>query len=136
MSRFQRITASLVTFSVLTTGIWLPAHGASIDTQAVMEAGSPNMLQLSQAKTLIANTLQRADLQEALRAKGVSREAIDERISALTDAEVMQLAKDIENAPAGQGDIIGALVFVFVLLLVTDILGLTKVFPFTRSIRR
>jgi hypothetical protein len=31
--------------------------------------------------------------------------------------------------------VVGALVLIFVILLVTDILGLTKVFPFTRSKR-
>ena len=33
------------------------------------------------------------------------------------------------------GDVIGVIVFIFVLLLITDILGFTKIFPFTRSIR-
>ena len=32
-------------------------------------------------------------------------------------------------------DVLGAVLFVFIVLLVTDILGLTKVFPFTRSVR-
>ena len=40
----------------------------------------------------------------------------------------------IDSAPAGAG-IVGTLFTVFVILLVTDILGLTKVFPFTRPIR-
>ena len=38
-----------------------------------------------------------------------------------------------DKAPAG--GIIGVILFVFFVLLVTDILGFTKVFPFTRSIR-
>ncbi|WP_367187996.1 PA2779 family protein, partial [Sulfuricurvum sp. RIFOXYD12_FULL_44_77] len=33
------------------------------------------------------------------------------------------------------GSIIGAIVFIFIVLLITDILGLTKVFNFTRSVR-
>jgi hypothetical protein len=44
------------------------------------------------------------------------------------------MANQIDSMPAG-GDVLGVLLFVFVLLLVTDILGLTKVFPFTRSAR-
>jgi hypothetical protein len=31
--------------------------------------------------------------------------------------------------------VIGTIVFIFVVLLITDILGFTKIFPFTRSIR-
>ena len=45
-----------------------------------------------------------------------------------------QVAGRIDQAPAG-GDILGVLFTVFIVLLVTDILGLTKVFPFTRSVR-
>jgi hypothetical protein len=47
---------------------------------------------------------------------------------------VANLAGRVDSMPAG-GDIVGVLLFVFVLQLVTDILGLTKVFPFTRSVR-
>jgi hypothetical protein len=57
------------------------------------------------------------------------------RVAALTDAEAQMLVDQIDTSPAGASDILGALVFIFVLLLVTDILGLTKVFPFTRSAR-
>ena len=45
-----------------------------------------------------------------------------------------QLAGRIDQAPAG-GEVVGTLFTVFLILLVTDIMGLTKVFPFTRSVR-
>lgn len=45
------------------------------------------------------------------------------------------IAGKIDSLPAG-GEFIGALVFVFVLLLVTDILGFTKVYNFTRSVEK
>ena len=56
-----------------------------------------------------------------------------ERVAALTDDEAGRLAEQINSAPAG--GIIGALLLVFFVLLVTDILGLTKVYPFTRPVR-
>ena len=40
----------------------------------------------------------------------------------------------IDQAPVG-GDVVEVLFVVFIILLVTDIMGLTKVFPFTRSTR-
>ncbi|HET7669436.1 MAG TPA: PA2779 family protein, partial [Burkholderiales bacterium] len=49
--------------------------------------------------------------------------------------EVAQLAAQIDSLPAGGDSILGLLVLVFVILLITDILGLTKIFPFTRPIR-
>ena len=41
---------------------------------------------------------------------------------------------DRDALPAG-GDLIGAALIVFLVLLATDIMGYTKVFPFTRSVR-
>ena len=52
----------------------------------------------------------------------------------MSDAELALIAGRIESPPAG-GDFIGVLAFVFVLLLVTDILGYTKVYRFTRRIK-
>jgi hypothetical protein len=65
---------------------------------------------------------------------GVNTSDAQVRVAALTDAEAASLAGQIDSLPAG-GDVVGALVLIFVILLVTDILGLTKVFPFTRSKR-
>ena len=49
-------------------------------------------------------------------------------------AQILRIGVQIDSAPAGAG-IIETAVFVFLVLLVTDILGFTKVFSFTRSIR-
>jgi hypothetical protein len=76
----------------------------------------------------------RADVQTALQAQGVDANAAIERVQAMSDVEVAQLADRVDQAPAGAG-VIGILFTVFLVLLVTDILGLTSVFPFTRSIR-
>jgi hypothetical protein len=56
------------------------------------------------------------------------------RVAALTDEEVHKVAGKLDQIPAG-GDILGVLLTVFIILLITDILGLTKVFPFTHPIR-
>jgi hypothetical protein len=55
----------------------------------------------------------------------------------MSDDEILKISSEIDTLPAGGdlGGIVGAVVFVFVVLLITDILGLTKVFGFTRSVR-
>jgi hypothetical protein len=77
-------------------------------------------------------------VQNQLQAHGVSIEQAKARIAALTDAEAAQLAAQIDSLPAG-GDPLGALIsavlIVFLVLLLTDILGFTKVFPFTKPIK-
>ena len=76
----------------------------------------------------------REDIAKALQAHGVTADMAKARVDAMTDEEAQKLAAHIDNAPAGAG-IVGTLFAVFIILLVTDILGLTKVFPFTRSVR-
>jgi len=82
----------------------------------------------------IAAALDRPEVIDQLEKMGVSPTDAQARVAALTDEEAANLATKINSMPAG-GDVLGALVFIFVLLLVTDILGLTKVYPFTRSRR-
>ena len=110
------------------------AQAAMVSTEAVAAAAQDEASLARRAHVMA--TLNRADVAEALSAKGIDMDAARARVSALSDAEVAQLAEQIDQAPAGASDILGTLVFIFVLLLVTDILGLTKVFPFTRSVRR
>ena len=57
------------------------------------------------------------------------------RVSALTNEEAHQIAGRLDQLPAG-GEVLGVLLTIFIVLLVTDILGFTKVFPFTRPINR
>ena len=68
----------------------------------------------------------------------VDPKTIEDRVAAMTDEEASKFAHEIDTLPAGSdalGSLVGAAVFIFVLLLITDILGLTKVFNFTRSVR-
>jgi hypothetical protein len=57
------------------------------------------------------------------------------RVAALSDAEAAELAARIESLPAGGIGLVGAIVLVFLVLLLTDILGYTKIFPFTRPVK-
>ena len=82
--------------------------------------------------------LARPDVQSQLAARGVSLEQAKARVAALSDAEAAQLAAQIDSLPAGGdfgGALISAVLIVFLVLLLTDILGFTKVFPFTKPIK-
>jgi len=86
----------------------------------------------------LLRVLERADVQQQLQARGITLEQAKARVAALSDAEAAQLAAQIDSLPAGGdgvGALIGALLIVFLVLLLTDILGLTKVFPFTKPIK-
>jgi hypothetical protein len=81
------------------------------------------------------DTVKRTDVAAQLEHYGLSKTEAQQRIAALTDEEVLALNDNIDQLPAGSG-VVGAVVFVFLVLLVTDILGFTKVFPFTKPVSR
>ena len=58
-------------------------------------------------RTLIVQTLQRADVATQLAAAGVDPRAAAERVAMMTDQEVQAMVQDIQNAPAGAIDTAG-----------------------------
>ena len=128
MIHVRKLIASLLIVSLAGLGLPLPAHAGMLGADAALAGGAHERL---------ATLADRADVRAQLEAYGVRPADVKARIAALSDAEAAQLAGQLESLPAG-GDASGLLwiaVFVFLVLLLTDILGLTKIFPFTRSIR-
>jgi len=71
------------------------------------------------------------------RAKGIwIVEEAKARVESLTDQEAAEIAAQIDQMPAGGsalGTLVGAAILVFLVLLVTDILGYTDIFPFIKG---
>ena len=136
MHLFRHTVARVLVASLVFSGMAQAAPLALISTEQA--AAAVQTVAFSEAHTRLLAVLDRADvaaaLGAALQARGVSPEQLQARIHALTDTEATQLLAQIDAAPAG-GDILGLVFTVFIVLLITDILGLTKVFPFTRSVR-
>lgn len=116
----------------LTSATLLPlAQAGVIGAEAVARsAASPE----SPQGRLLA-TLDRAEVTQALTQRGVDPVEARARVTALSDDQAQALLAQVDAAPAGAGGIIETAVFIFLVLLATDILGFTKVFPFTRAIR-
>jgi hypothetical protein len=83
----------------------------------------------------VLNDLDRQDVKDMLVSMGVNPEAAKTRVAQLTEAELAQLHSEIEQLPAGSG-IIGAILVVFIVLVITDMLGATDVFSFVHNINR
>jgi hypothetical protein len=112
-------------------GFTQSVQAAIVSTEQVVTAAAAE-----QNRAKVAAAFERADVQAELQKMGVSTDEARARVAAMSDAEAASVANKIDSLPAGGDGIVGAIVFIFVLLLVTDILGLTKVFPFTRSMHR
>jgi hypothetical protein len=130
MSRkFMRSLCVLVSLAL--GGMSLPmgvAHAAWVGTPAVL---ADQQVQFDRERLLSA--LARGEVQEQLKALGVDPAQAAERVAALTPEEIQALNARMAEMPAGGIDALGAVVFIFLVLLVTDILGFTNIFPFVNS---
>ena len=72
--------------------------------------------------------VERQDVRTALVAKGVSPDEVMQRVNSLNTTELAMLHDKLDQLPAGQGALEVVLV-VFAVLVITDLTGLTDVFP-------
>jgi len=108
-----------------------------VQTGEVLES-VPQHADAADDRRAVEAFLAREDVRAEMRALGVDPQEAEARVAAMSDAEVQQLAGKLQDAQAGEGPLgalIGAAVFVFVVLLITDILCFTDVFPFTKCAR-
>ncbi len=133
MNRYSRWTACLLASCISLTGFVQSAQATLVTTEQV--AASQGVTSPTAQREHVNSVLERADVVAGLQERGVSVEQARARVAALTDDEVAQVSSTLATAPAGAADAIGVILTIFIVLLITDILGFTKIFPFTRSIR-
>jgi hypothetical protein len=130
MKKFIR--AATASVMILTTSTWsVMAVAGPIAPEAVLSSTDSSVLDGQRAQ--VVSWLQRDDVRTQMTRFGVSADQAVDRVAALSDEEVQRLAGKIDATAVGGNGFVGAVVFIFLVLLVTDLLGLTKVFPFTRS---
>jgi len=106
------------------------AFAAMIDTEAVID-----MAREQEVRDCLNQIMAREDIQAVLTSYGINPLEAKARLDTLSDAEIVRLYDQIEELPAGGSDLGTAFIAVgviFILLFITDILGYTDVFSFTR----
>lgn len=93
----------------------------SVPYQSAVAAlvGTESMLDMSrsqQARETLKQFMAREDVRSAIVAQGVAPAEADARLDSLTDAEVIQLADQINQLPAG-GDVLGLAIAVLVIVI-------------------
>lgn len=127
----KRFLSAFLAVSILFTGSIQSVQAAMITTEQV--AGNTFSATGNDDRSRIVAALSREDVQAAMVARGIDPAQAQGRVAAMTDEEASVVASQLDTAPAG--GIIGVIVLIFLVLLLTDILGFTKVYPFTRSVR-
>ena len=108
-------------------------HAQMVGTSAVI-AGQ----QTEDHRVQVADFLAREDVMQIMTQYGVDPIEAQQRVDSLSNEELASLANSIDQLPAGGsavGVIVGAAVLIFLVLLITDLVGLTHVFPFVNHSR-
>jgi hypothetical protein len=127
----RKSVAGLVILAFALTITWVPAHAALVSTGEILKEN-----QGDGDRERLSMLLDRSEVRTTLETWGVSREEARMMVDSLTDQEIAQLAAQLDQMPAGGsalGTLVGAALIVFLVLLITDILGYTDVFPFTEQ---
>lgn len=130
--RFARYVCYFVTMTMFLMSVTVQmVQAAMVRTETV--------LTLSTAKNVRENLdqfLKREDVKAIMMAQGISHIEAKARVDSLSDAEIMKIADKMDQLPAGGstfGVIMGAVVIIFIVLLITDILGYTDIFTFVKK---
>ncbi len=119
-----------VLMAVMTLPMGL-AQAKMVTTDQVIERSAP-----SDDRARVRDFLMREDVQQQLTQLGVDPEEAARRVASLSDEEVQQIAGRLDGLPAGEGGVgvvVGAILIIFLVLLITDLLGLTDVYPFVNK---
>lgn len=124
--RQSRYTALLLVISILFVAIQPTVNAAMVSTSDLVAE------QQSQIdREYLLSSLDREEVQLALVNQGVDLNMAKQRVESMTNAEVQSLNAKMDELPAASG-ILDTVVFILVVLLITDLTGLTDVYPFIR----
>lgn len=107
------------------------ANASIVSTESVLDAS-----QVQGDRERIHAFLAREEVRAQLARWGVRPGEVRARVDGLSDAEVTKLAGQLDELAAGQsviGAVVGGIVLIFLVLLLTDILGWTDIFPFVKK---
>lgn len=127
LRQYQRILCALVAFSFLCLNVNQVAVAAIVTTEQLVTAK-----QIDVKREQVRDWLARDEVRDLLVSRGVNPEQAKARVNSMTDQEVVMVSNKIDELPAG-GDVVGLLLLIFLVLVITDILGVTDVFTFIKK---
>ncbi|TVP75817.1 DUF6627 family protein [Thioalkalivibrio sp.] len=106
-----------------------PLMAGMLDTGSLIHAATAGA-----ERAALVQRLGSPDVRDALTRMGVDPADAETRVARLTDAEISDLNARLDQLPAGAG-VLEVAVIVFLILVVTDVIGLTNIFAFIRPAR-
>lgn len=124
-----RILALLCVIALI-GGSTSPLYASMIGTDVLLDAEVAGV-----ERERLLGFLERDEVQGQLQALGVGSDSAAERVARMSDAEVRMLNERLDELPAGGATVLGVVAAVFIILVITDALGYTDIFPFVGQAR-
>ena len=127
----KAISVFLAVSILLLSVPYRPALAAIIGTETMIDLG-----RAQEARDHVNSILAREDFKAAFIAQGINPLEAKARVDTLSNAEIINLADQIDRLPAGGSTLETVLIvalIVFLVLLFTDLMGYTDIFPFVKK---
>jgi len=134
--KFIRKKISLISLFMATMMLLIATPYQTLLAAMVPTEATIYQIKAQDARDHLKTLISKNDIKKSLISQGIDPMEANARVDSLSDSEVIEVADKIEQLPAGGGAfgaVIAASVIVFLVLLLTDILGYTDVFPFVKS---
>ena len=107
-----------------------PLQAAIIGNETIINQ-APSALTRDNMQELLGQESARQQMQ----AWGISPELITARINRLTDAELARINQETDTLKAGGTNVLGVLLIIFIVFVITDVIGATNIFPFIHPVK-
>lgn len=124
---FVRFLATLVVLTSLCSSL---AQAGMVSTDTLLTSQHHAL-----STDRIDELLQQAEARKALERLGVDPVMVQNRLKDLTPEELSTLHQQLDQMQAGGSSIIGIAIFVFLVLILLDLLGTTDIFPAIKPIK-
>jgi len=128
MIHFLRRPIAVLLSLLLALAPMIPAQAAMIGNEQVI-----NQHQQGQTRDSLQQLLEQQSARQQLQALGVSPDLVKSRIDSLTDSELARINRHVDTLDAG-GSILGILLVIFIVFVITDVIGATDIFPFIHPV--
>lgn len=133
LCRFIALPLAVIMF-LISAPLTMVANAALVGTDTIIST-----LGAQQDRERVLNFFSREDVSSQFRSLGLSPDEARNRVQAMSDDEIRQIAGKLDQIPAGEGAL-GFIAFLIILTLlvlaVTDLAGWTDVYPFINPVKK
>lgn len=125
-----RLTMGWLLSIMLALSPVMSAQAAIVDNDALLAETT-----VQHTRDSLQQLFEQDQVRAQLQALGVSQEWARERARTLTDADLARINSGTGQLEAGGDSVLGVLLVIFIIFVITDVIGATDIFPFIHPVK-